>query len=147
MLHATHITVFGQCQPGRTLGHYHQEENFLYAHLKNGRIMPWQCPSVRPSEFSGIVFQHTLRYQFETWSIHLIGSATHRVRVWSQSGYSDLFYSHKFVRLIFLHLWPQELYIPFTFGAFLYMFWDMDFKPGIYIRYGAWHIKFESQCN
>ena len=23
--------------------------SFLYARLKNGRIMPWQCPSVRPS--------------------------------------------------------------------------------------------------
>ena len=33
---------------------------FLYARLKNGRIMPWQCPSVRlsvrPSGFSGLFF-------------------------------------------------------------------------------------------
>ena len=37
---------------------------FLYARLKNGRIMPWQCPSVRlsfrpsvrPSAFSGLFF-------------------------------------------------------------------------------------------
>ena len=29
---------------------------FLYARLKNGRIMLWQCPSVRPSEFSGLFF-------------------------------------------------------------------------------------------
>ena len=25
------------------------ESFFLYAHLKNGRIMPWQCPSVCPA--------------------------------------------------------------------------------------------------
>ena len=31
-------------------------ELFLYARLKNGRIMPWQCPSVRPSAFSGLFF-------------------------------------------------------------------------------------------
>ena len=30
--------------------------SFLYARLKNGRIMLWQCPSVRPSEFSGLFF-------------------------------------------------------------------------------------------
>ena len=42
----------------------HTKKQFLYARLKNGRIMLWQCPSVclsvrpsvRPSEFSGLFF-------------------------------------------------------------------------------------------
>ena len=46
--------------------------NFLYAGLKNGCIMPWQCPSVRlfvRLRFPDL-FQHALRNQFETWCIH-----------------------------------------------------------------------------
>ena len=34
-----------RCKPMKSL--YHLQ--FLYARLKNRRIMPWQCPSVRPS--------------------------------------------------------------------------------------------------
>ena len=49
------------------------ESVFLYARLKKGRIMPWQCPSVCPSVRPSVrlsfpdFFQHALRYQFETW--------------------------------------------------------------------------------
>ena len=69
---------------------------FLYARLKNGRIMPWQCPSVRPSVRVFRTFlQHALRYQFETWYIHLVGGTTYRVRVASQLGHFDLVYSQK----------------------------------------------------
>ena len=45
--------------------------------------------------------QHALRYQFETWYIHLVGSATHQVRVSSQSGHLDLLYSQEWVNVIF----------------------------------------------
>ena len=77
---------------------------FLYARLKNGRIMPWQCPSVRLSVRPSVrpsvrVFrtflQHALRYQFETWYIHSVGSTTCRVWVASQLGHFDLVYSQK----------------------------------------------------
>ena len=62
-------------------------------------------------------FQHALRYQFETWYMHLVCSATHQVRVSSQSGHPDLLYSQEWVKVIFLHLWPQKLYRTFRFGT------------------------------
>ena len=71
---------------------------------KTGRIMPWQCPSVRLSVCPSVrpsvhVFrtflQHALRYQFETWYIHSIGGTTCRVWVASQLGHFDLVYSQK----------------------------------------------------
>ena len=52
-------------------------------------------PSVRPSEFSGLFFQHALRYQFETWYMHSVGGTTCRVWVSSQLGHFDLVYSQK----------------------------------------------------
>ena len=60
-------------------------------------------------------YQHALRYQFETWHIHLVGSATHQVRVSSRSGHPDLLHSQEWVNVIFLHLWPQKLYRAFRF--------------------------------
>ena len=40
-------------------------------------------------------FLHVLRYHFETWNIHLVGSVTRQVRVSFQSGHFDLLYSQK----------------------------------------------------
>ena len=40
-------------------------------------------------------FLHVLRYHFETWYIHLVGSVTCQVRVSFQSGHFDLLYSKK----------------------------------------------------
>ena len=40
-------------------------------------------------------FLHVLRYHFETWYIHLVGSVTRQVRVSFQSGHFDLLYSQK----------------------------------------------------
>ena len=79
---------------------------FLYARLKNGRIMPGQlrsnspkmfvCPSVRPSvRVLRTFLQRALRYQFETWYIHSVGGTTCRVWVASQLGHFDLVYSQK----------------------------------------------------
>ena len=62
-------------------------------------------------------FQHALIYQFETWCLHLVGSATHQVRVSSQSGHPDLLYSQEWVNVIFLHWWPQKSYGVFRFGT------------------------------
>ena len=31
-------------------------------------------------------FQHALRYQFETWYIHIVGSATHQVKIFITVG-------------------------------------------------------------
>ena len=51
-------------------------QRFLYASLKNGRIMPWQCPSARPSvrprfpNFSSTCFEISiwnLVYTFSRW--------------------------------------------------------------------------------
>ena len=72
---------------------------------KNGRIVrgdvrPSVCPSVRVFR---TFFQHALRYQFE--------------RVSSQSGHPDLLNSQEWVKVIFLHLWPQKLYRAFRFGT------------------------------
>ena len=51
-------------------------------------------PSVRPSvRVFRTFFQHALRYQFETWYMHLVGGTTCRVWVSSQLGHSDLVYS------------------------------------------------------
>ena len=41
------------------------------------------------------LFVHVLRYQFETWHIHLGGSVTRQVQVSFQSGHFDLLYSQK----------------------------------------------------
>ena len=73
---------------------------FLYARLKNGRIMLWQCPSVCPSVRPSVrvfrtFFQRALRYQFETWYMHSVGGTTCRVWVSSQLGHFDLVYSQK----------------------------------------------------
>ena len=54
---------------------------------------------------------------FETWYIHRVGNATHQVRVSSQSDRLDLLYSQEWVKVIFLHLWPQKLYRAFRFGT------------------------------
>ena len=62
-------------------------------------------------------FQHALRYQFETWYIHLVGSATHQVKIFITVGHPDLLYSQEWVNVIFLHLWPQKLYRAFRFGT------------------------------
>ena len=52
--------------------------------------------SVRPSVHVFWTFlQHALRYQFETWYIHSVGSTTYRVWVASQLGHFDLVYSQK----------------------------------------------------
>ena len=52
--------------------------------------------SVRPSvRVFRTFFQHALRYQFETWYIHSVGSTTCRVWVESQLGHFDLVYSQK----------------------------------------------------
>ena len=40
-------------------------------------------------------FLHVLRYHFQTWYIHLVGSVTHQVRVSFQSEHFDLLYSQK----------------------------------------------------
>ena len=66
-------------------------------------------------------FVHVLRYQFETWYVHLIGSATHRVGVSSQSGHSVLLYRQKCVKLICLHLCPKKIYRGYRFNTHTYI--------------------------
>ena len=70
-------------------------------------------PVRRVSDF----FVHVLGYQFQTWYIHLIGKSKHRVRVSLQSAHSDVLYSQTWVKVFFLHLWPQQLYGAFRFGT------------------------------
>ena len=48
------------------------------------------------------MFYHAL-YQFQTWYIPLVDSATHRFRVSSQWDHSDLIYSQERVKAIFPH--------------------------------------------
>ena len=40
-------------------------------------------------------FVHVVRYQFETWHIHLVGGVTGQVRVSFESGHFDLLYCQK----------------------------------------------------
>ena len=52
--------------------------------LCRGNVRPSVCPSVRSSVRPSVrvfrtFFQHALRYQFETWYIHLVGGTTCRV--------------------------------------------------------------------
>ena len=49
-----------------------------------------------------------------------IRNVTHRVRVSSQSGHSDLLYCEKWVKVIFRHVCPQKIYRAFTFGTRTY---------------------------
>ena len=70
---------------------------------KTGRIMPWQCPSVRLSVRPSVrVFrtflQHALRYQFETRYIHSVGGTTCRV----------MRLQPKVDQTHFLQSWPQK---------------------------------------
>ena len=81
-------------------------------HLKGGVT---RAPSQR--KVFQTFFVHVVRYQFETWYIHLVGSATHQVWVSSQSSHPDLLYSQEWVNVIFLHLWPQKSYGVFRFGT------------------------------
>ena len=74
-----------------------------------------------PAKSFSDFFVHVLRYQFETCYIHLIGSATHWVRVSSQSGHSDILYRQKWVKVIFLHIWLQKLYRAFRFVTQTYV--------------------------
>ena len=80
----------------------------LYARLKNGRIIPWQCPSpvrlsVRPSVRPRLpdFFQHALRYQFETWYIHCVLGTTCSLWRASHLGHLDIIYSQKYVKHIY----------------------------------------------
>ena len=50
---------------------------FLYAHLKNGRIMPWQCPSIRPSQVSGL-----FSAWFEISSLNLVQQLERNQSMW-----------------------------------------------------------------
>ena len=59
-------------------------------HLKGGVT---RAPSQR--EVFRTFFVHVVRYQFETWHIHLVGGVTRQVRVSFQSGHFDLLYSQK----------------------------------------------------
>ena len=87
------------CKQG-PIGLYAHSFVLLYARLKNGRIMLWQCPSVCPSVRPSVrvfrtFFQRALRYRFETWYMHSVGGTTCRVWVSSQLGQFDLVYSQK----------------------------------------------------
>ena len=67
----------------------------------------------------GTFYIPVLRNQFETW--YLAGSATHQVRVSSQSGYSGLLYSQKWVKVIFVIYGLKNFIIAFRFGTYSYI--------------------------
>ena len=78
------------------------------------------------------LFVHILRYQFETSYIHLVGSATHRVRVSPHTAHSDLLYSQIWVKVFFfsfmastiktsLQIWYTHLHSKYLQ---LYWFWS-----------------------
>ena len=51
----------------------------------------------------------------------------------SRSSHSDILYSQKWVKVFFLHLWPQQLYKAFRFGTHTYIaivLNCMDFRNG-----------------
>ena len=78
-------------------------------------------------------FLLVLRYHFQTWYIHLVGSVTRQVRVSFQSGHFDLLYSQKYVKVIFLHSWPQKFYRGLRFGTHTYIvsvLTSTDFRHG-----------------
>ena len=72
----------------------------LYARLKNGRIMPWQCPSVR-------VFRNFLTcFEISVWNlvIHSVGGTT--CRVWVSSHWHKL--QLQVDKTHFLQSWPHK---------------------------------------
>ena len=66
----------------------------IFGHLTDKNTWKEVLLKLPASEkFSGHV--HVVRYQFETWHIHLVGGVTRQVWVSFQSGHFDLLYSQK----------------------------------------------------
>ena len=96
-------------------------------------IIPAVSGLYRPT---GLLFLHVLRYQFENWYIHAVGGVIRQVRVSFQSGHFDLLYSHKYVKVIYLHSWPYKSYRGLRFGTHAYIVGVLiltDFRHGLAI--------------
>ena len=84
---------------------------FLYARLKNGRIMLWQCPSVcpsvRPSEFSGLF---STCFEISIWNLVYAFSRWHDVSSLSFITIGSLWPSlqPKVGQTQFLQSWPYK---------------------------------------
>ena len=82
-------------------------DHFYTPVWKTGRIMPWQCPSVRPSVHVFRTFlQHALRYQFETWYIHSVGGTSSLSCITIGSFWPSL--QPKVGQTHFLQSWPHK---------------------------------------
>ena len=69
----THIT---ENRYLRTVINHYNFSVFLYARLKNGRIMPWQCPSVHPSVCPSV--RPSVRLRFPDFS-----STCFEISIWN----------------------------------------------------------------
>ena len=99
---------------------------------------PSVCPSVRLFDFSGF-YQFALRYQFETWYIHLVS--------WYISSALHI-YSHNFLFFAYILLTINASFAFYVvFQTIFYMFWDTDFTLGISTPKLARHIEFECHHN
>ena len=82
---------------------------FLYARLKNGRIKPWQCPSVRPrfSDFFSTCFEISiwnLVYTFSRWhDMSSLSCITNLVHRWPAVYFSTLV--PFFAKILFSEFW------------------------------------------
>ena len=122
---------------------------------KTVRIMPWQCPSVRPSvrpsAFSGLFFNMLWDINLKL-GIHSVGGTTCRVWVASQLGKFDLVYSQKWVRPIFCNhgLINQDKFFKFGTQVACCILLDISsvfckniifrILPIIFVRFGFFEV-------
>ena len=83
---------------------------FLYARLKNRRIMPWQCPSVRPSVRPGFPDFSSTCFQISIWNLVYTFSRWHNISSLSCITIESLWPSlqPKVGQTHFLQSWPHK---------------------------------------
>ena len=89
-----------ECCKTQTTGNsdYLKNDNhtvLLYARLKNGRIMLWQCPSVRPSVRPSFPDFFSTCFKISIWNLVYAFSRWHDMSTSSRLGHFDLVYSQK----------------------------------------------------
>ena len=93
---------FDFCLPCKKHSLNNDKCSFYTPVWKTGLIMPWQCPSVRPSVRVFRTFlQHALRCQFETWYIHSVGGTIIIGSLWPSL-------QPKVGQTYFLQSWPHK---------------------------------------
>ena len=88
----------------------HSDVQFLYARLKNGRIMLWQCPSVCPSVRPSFPDFFSTCFEISIWNLVYAFSRSHDMSSLSFITIGSLWPSlqPKVGQTQFLQLWPYK---------------------------------------